>query len=377
LEGYEIMAKIQIDEFKGIMPKLANDKLPANMAQVASDLKTASGALSAYMRSTADIALDESSYETFFESFENGSSHWVQYDGAVFWARSPVADDTFERLYFAGESGLPSRGTITFTDGMTDGETVTVGTEVFEFDIAEDGVGGGNTTVGDATTLTKEVCAAALAALQPAAAVTFTDNLDGTVYVTASAHGTAGDSIVLVKSGAHIAVDGAGTLGTTQAGQDDGEFRAFANDINSSPFDFTQDYYLPTAPVDMVAAQITNATPGAVYRAYLYTYVSRYGEESGPSLITESTIYTAGEAMEINAITPSTEDQYINESGSGANIPKMRFYRTATDGTGAADFLLVCEAVWFDQNDWWSGFIPVYSRWNRNLGCWNTHLCGR
>ena len=64
------MAKIQINEFKGIMPKVANDKLPIEMAQRARDLKTATGELVAFKRSSADIALTGSSYKTFFEYLE-------------------------------------------------------------------------------------------------------------------------------------------------------------------------------------------------------------------------------------------------------------------------------------------------------------------
>jgi hypothetical protein len=349
--------KLQINEFKGILPKLANDKLPNNMAQIAADLKTASGELVAIKKSTADVALTGSSYKTFFEYLEGSNKHWVYYDDVAFWSRSHVADDTFERTYLVGGSAVASVGTITFLDSITDGETVTIGADVYEFDIADDGVAGGNIDTGTAATTTKELAGAAIVAASAAgtAAVTLTDNEDGTVTVTANTAGTAGNTIAFSNTGAKVSTDqynSTNFLGGTQEGFDSTEYRCFANDIISGGgFDFENDFYQPSAPVDMAAAQITNATPGAVYRAYLYTYVSRYGEESGPSLITENTIYTAGEAMEINAITPSTEDQYINESGSGANIPKMRFYRTATDGTGAADFLLVCEAVWFDQND--------------------------
>jgi len=96
------MAKIQINEFKGIMPKLANDKLPIHMAQVANDLKTATGELRAFRRSTADTQLAGTDYQSVFEYLEGGNNHWVFYDLIVHWVRSPIANDEFERMYVTG-----------------------------------------------------------------------------------------------------------------------------------------------------------------------------------------------------------------------------------------------------------------------------------
>jgi len=100
------MAKIVLNEFKGIMPKLSDDKLPINMCQVAADIKTASAELVAYRRSTADVLLPGSSYKTIFEYIEGGNNHWVYYDLIVHWVRSPVADDTYERMYLTGADSV-------------------------------------------------------------------------------------------------------------------------------------------------------------------------------------------------------------------------------------------------------------------------------
>lgn len=98
--------KISVNEFKGIMPKIANDKLPNNMAQTAADLKTASGELKAYRRSTPGFALSGSAYQTFFEYLEGGNNHWVYYDLIVHWVRSPTANDSFERMYLSGADSV-------------------------------------------------------------------------------------------------------------------------------------------------------------------------------------------------------------------------------------------------------------------------------
>ncbi len=243
------MAKIEINEFKGIMPKLANDKLPSNMGQVAQDLKTASGELVAFLASTADVLLPKSSYKTFFEYLEGGNNHWVYYDDIAFWSRSHVADDTFERMYVVGGSAIEAAGTITFLDSITDGETVTIGADVYEFDIADDGVAGGNIDTGSASTTTKELAAAAIVTASSGGTepVTLTDNEDGTVTVTADTAGTAGNAIAFTNSGAQVSTDqyaSTNFLGGTQEGFDQTEYRCFANDvISGGGFDFENDFY--------------------------------------------------------------------------------------------------------------------------------------
>lgn len=84
------MAKIVLNEFTGIMPKVANDKLPINMAQIAQDLSTATKELRAIKKSTPDIALAGSSYKTMFQYTFSGSPNWVYLDDIIFWSRSQL-----------------------------------------------------------------------------------------------------------------------------------------------------------------------------------------------------------------------------------------------------------------------------------------------
>jgi len=348
------MAKIQINEFKGIMPKVANDKLPPNMAQTALDLKTATGELKAYRKSTASTALTGSAYKSLFEYLEGGNNHWVYYNNIVHWVRSPVANDTWERMYFTGMPAQKSKGTVTFTDGMTDGETLTIGSETFEFDIGDDGVGGGNTELGTAATTTKELCAAALAAKTPAAAVTFTDNLDGTVTVEATTAGVAGNTIAFSNSGAHIDTDtynATAFLGGTFVGTAANEYAAFVNDLQGAgTFDFTTDFYYPGAPSGS-APTVSPQVAGALYIAYFYTYVSRYGEEGPPSSLGESSTNTLNGRNDIDDIDyPDAADEHLITK-VGTNRPYVKLYRTADDGAGNADFLHVLNAYWFDSTE--------------------------
>jgi hypothetical protein len=220
------MAKIQINEFRGVMPKLANDKLPNDRAQIARGLKTASRELVAYRRSTADQALAGTSYKSLFEYLEGSNRHWVYSDSLLFWARSPIADDSFERMYYVGESG---------------------------------------------------------------------------------------------------------------------EYRAFANDINSAPWDFTADYYEPGADSGS-APTITPTAPDFEAISYYYSYVSRYGEEGPGSTITSITNGDAGVRTQVDDIDyPSTDDQNITAVGSAR--PKIRVYRIDETNTTAK---MIVEAEWFD-----------------------------
>lgn len=366
--------KIQINEFSGIRPKVATDKLTATEAQIAQDVRTESGEIRPYRRAVGDVELTGDSYETLFEYYANSTRNWVTFEGLVYSARSPVANDTFERRYYMGESGEHSEGTITFTDGMTDGETVTVGSQTIEFDIAEDGVGGGNSTCGDSTTISKELCAEAFAAVTPGAAVEFIDNGDGTVTVRATSRGTAGDAIVLTEVGAHITVDGAGTLGTTNAGVDDGIYKAYANDIDSSPWDFQTDFYTPGADAGTAPTLAGYTGSGSDYRAYFYTYVSRYGEEGPGSAISDVTDYASGRMHVDDIEDPDAADTHLT-TAVDSNYPSVNIYRTAAATDGTADFLLVCNAYWFSATQGYAvGDFVIYL--NDLYECTTIHPAG-
>ena len=223
--------KIAVDLFKGIMPKISNDKLANEMAQVASEVKTASGAIVPFKKSTPDVELAETDYRALFEYLEGGNNHWVYYDLIVHWVRSPTANDTFERMYLTGS-----------------------------------------------------------------------------------------DSV-------------------------NGKYKAFVNDIQGvGTFDFTTDFYYPGAPSG-AALVADNYTPGSDYRAYFWTYVSRYGEEGPPSALTEITNFTDLDSVDLNGFTAPIADDSHLDTVIGSNAPAIRIYRTTSTGTGTAAFLLVEEVA--------------------------------
>jgi hypothetical protein len=140
-------------------------------------------------------------------------------DGAV------VDGDTLITKTLTPVNAVASEGLVTWIDGATQGEIVTIGADVYEIDIDAAGTTGGNfaivLTTGGGTS--KEVVGTALTAsvvsndTQGVAAV---DESDGTVTLSADVAGVAGDLIILSEVGDHVVVDGTGTLGATTAGVD-------------------------------------------------------------------------------------------------------------------------------------------------------------
>lgn len=99
--------KIDINKFTGIMPKIANDKLPIDIAQTMHDAKTTSGELVAYNLPVKDSEgydpeLTGSSYKSFFPYNALGATYWAYYDLITHHAQSTIEQDIFERVYFTG-----------------------------------------------------------------------------------------------------------------------------------------------------------------------------------------------------------------------------------------------------------------------------------
>nr|NIP51780.1 hypothetical protein [Phycisphaerae bacterium]NIT58907.1 hypothetical protein [Fodinibius sp.]NIW98117.1 hypothetical protein [Phycisphaerae bacterium]NIY27490.1 hypothetical protein [Fodinibius sp.] len=112
------------------------------------------------------------------------------------------------------------------------------------------------------------------------------------------------------------------------------EPRAFANDLNSSPWDQSVDYYKIGAAKPSAAATFSSGhTGGTSYRAYVYTYVTRYGEETGPSPVLSTTTYDTGNVV-IDGFTQPPAG-YALRTKVGSNAPKIRVYRTNSSLLGA------------------------------------------
>ncbi|NLE04716.1 MAG: hypothetical protein GX638_07950, partial [Crenarchaeota archaeon] len=127
----------------------------------------------------------------------------------------------------------PATGIVTFEGAVSDGDIVTIGTRVYEFDTDANP---GDITAGRVRVDVSDVAtaSAAVTALVTAingdtsAVVTAADGEPDTVVVTAknTYSGSAGNTIVFTKNGENIVVDGDGTLSN---GADSLTMAAFRN----------------------------------------------------------------------------------------------------------------------------------------------------
>jgi hypothetical protein len=115
------------------------------------------------------------------------------------------------------------------------------------------------------------------------------------------------------------------------------EPRAHVNNIDSTPFDQTTDFYKfgPAVPLDTGTWQfVSGEDGGSKYRAYVYTYVSRYGEETGPiKVLLETEVYDTGNVVITDFTQPPAG--FGLRSTIGGAIPYVRIYRTNSSASGA------------------------------------------
>jgi hypothetical protein len=208
--------KIDLVNFSGLQPKLSAHLLEDVQAQTAINARVDKGDLRAWGKGALELVLSSAAYQSLHQYKEGANTNWVYSANDCDFAQSPIANDSFERLYFTGES----------------------------------------------------------------------------------------------------------------------EPRAFANDLDSSPWDQTVDYYkFGAAKPAAAAAFVSGHTGGSSYRAYVYTYVTRYGEETGPSPVLSTDVYNTGTVVLDTFTQPPAG--YALRTKVGSNYPMIRVYRTNTSVTGA------------------------------------------
>ena len=121
------------------------------------------------------------------------------------------------------------------------------------------------------------------------------------------------------------------------SGGSDAVPQAFANDLDSDPWVITDTYKIgPAKPVDTGTwGFVSGHDGGSEYRAYVYTYVSRYGEETGPiATVLETEVYDGTSNVVIEDFTQPPAG-YGLRGTVGSNIPYVRIYRTNSSVSGA------------------------------------------
>lgn len=92
-----------------------------------------------------------------------------------------------------------------------------------------------------------------------------------------------------------------------------------------------------TQPANAPGVNVVGGSGATVSRAYVYTYVSAYGEEGPPSLPTLVTGFING-SWNLTWTSPVPADL-----GVSRNLTKVRVYRTVTSTGGVATYFLVSE----------------------------------
>jgi len=142
------------------------------------------------------------------------------------------------------------------------------------------------------------------------------------------------------------------------------EPRVFANDLFTTTFDASTDYYKLGVPYATLAPTVEGG--GSLTRYYTYTYVTSYGEEGPPA--------TPGGGSSVAA---SPEITTIATAPSGRAITKIRLYRTASSTAGVAEFRYTLEADLFSATaSYVVGDYVVYGKAlykciTNHSGAWN------
>ncbi len=215
--------KIELTSFQGLQPKVAAHLLSESQAQVAENVRAEKGDLRAWRAGSIESALAAGDYQSLYQYISDDvaqiGTQWVYSENDLDFAKAAIANDSFERLYFTGES----------------------------------------------------------------------------------------------------------------------EPRVFANDLDSDPWDKDVDFYKlgPAVPVDTGTwGFVSGHTGGSEYRAYVYTYVTRYGEETGPiKTVLATEVYNTGDVIIEDFTQPPAG--YGLRTTVGANIPYVRIYRVNASVTGA------------------------------------------
>jgi len=249
--------KIQIDKFKGRIPKLADHNVPQDSAALASNIRIERNDLRSWQAPLLELAIGVTSPKSLFRYDESAQEHWIWDNASLDFVKTPMASDTWERVYFSGKS----------------------------------------------------------------------------------------------------------------------EPRYLANDIVGSPFDFATDYKKLGVPAPTTAPTAGGYTTDSNYRAYFYTYVSRYGEEGLPSPLEIITDYDTGN-VELTTIATPPADRALKTT-VGGYAPKVYLYRTNASTSGTAEFQFVCEARWFEAaHSYVIGDYTIYLNelWictTNHTGAWN------
>lgn len=96
--------KLDYYQFVGARPGVAAHLLPVQVAQSAHNCKFKQGDLRSFAMPSQEGVLALSNVQSIFEYTENSTTHWVESANDVDAVKSPLPNDSYERMFFTGET---------------------------------------------------------------------------------------------------------------------------------------------------------------------------------------------------------------------------------------------------------------------------------
>lgn len=306
---------ITIEQFGGMIPKMSSELLPAANSFSADGCSLASGKI-VPRKAHKDIKIVHAGTKTIY--LHKGA--WLAWTKDVDVVRSPVSNDAFDRIYYSGDGAPKVRGSLgTFALGVpapagiqrvtTKQKDEIRWTRSWQYQYEEpDG------TVSQSGVLTEPADITELIAGQ-----SYTLNA-----IPAKAAGVSTDAVFIAYFDAYTK-----SAIPTYLGRVYPDISLYINQT---------DLYIDGALVSMAQVNAVGATFSLSFdtsrasdyvkdRAYVYTWVTAYGEESAPSDPTE--------LIEVSPVQDVVFTDLPNQAPDGyPNVVKKRLYRTLTTEAG-------------------------------------------
>lgn len=315
------MVAVKLQEFGGMIPALDARLLPQNASADATNSWVYSGAIEGtrkpqtiYTPSGSKITKSFRIPKQYYDKEHISDSYWLDFqDSYTTVIHSPTVNDSFERYYWASPSDIPYYNTKA---------RIANANSPFKLGVPAPTVAPMVTRLSGAYTLY---------------ATTILNNIneyDPKLYKS-SAYALDPDTVYngsLPKPSALLKFRTNGQRVELRYGTD----LSHANLRVTIADDGTVTQGVPTQTVAPNPATPPTGKGVLEARAYLYTWVTAYGEEGPPSPATVQTAYS-GDPWVVKVSAPDTSVL------SGRNITNVRIYRTVTAQSGATTYFFVAE----------------------------------
>ena len=301
----------KLQKFYGIAPKISPELLPETVAQAASDVKTYSGDLLPYNDLTLQTVLTKSGTVLSVYPMDNGigGKVWLNWTSDVDVAVAPIDNTNLDqRIYYTG-------------DGEPRVTNFTKATSGADYPAAYFTLG-----------LPLPLTAPTAVATSPFSMASVSRTRDSGNIATIAVASTA-----LIISGSYVTITGMGGTGYNLS-------NVQVTVISSTQFSY---YSNGTAEASLASPQAdaagTIVQAGATTtRTYVYTWITEWGEESGPSEPSSSVFLKEGQIVTVGGLPnvwPYGTGVY-NTAAMNINI-----YRTLSSAAGTSYYLVGTKAL--------------------------------